>query len=352
MRYNAAPAQFRARQGSKLFGNGFTLVELLVVIAIIGILVALLLPAIQSAREAARRSQCVNNLKQTGIAMLNYESAKKKFPPGRLGCDGINPSAGAPCEICGKYDQPRRSIGASAFVLILPYMEGQEWYDMAHLDDADNDGKYYGIWSVADYSLWLAPGTKYGAVRLKLISEVRPPSQVCPSDTSEPRIKDPTWYGLPSGASPTVGSYALCEGTIGPRPNEATQTIKCGNTGMFVYAFQRTMRQVTDGSSKTFSTGEVIGSDENDAENVWSTAGRCTDSMRTTQSSLNQSPNLWFTSPSYGTKFSGGFASRHPGGGNFLYVDGHISYISDWIAQDAYDAAATYRGAESLEVPQ
>src|SRR5271156_6699917 len=98
--------------------TGFTLIELLVVIAIIGLLIALLLPAVQAAREAARRMQCVNNLKQLGLAALNYESANGVLPPGSLA---------APYE-----SQPGLAWGLSTFVRVLPFADNGAVYDAAN----------------------------------------------------------------------------------------------------------------------------------------------------------------------------------------------------------------------------
>jgi type II secretory pathway pseudopilin PulG len=128
--------QTRSNSSSHWQSKAFTLVEL-VVIAIIGILVALLLPAIQAAREAARRTQCLNNLKQMGLAVLNYESSNRFFPRGRWNLDPTD---------AGKHtitDRPAaKSNDASWAVVVLPYAEEQsvvsqynlkkEWF---HIDN-------------------------------------------------------------------------------------------------------------------------------------------------------------------------------------------------------------------------
>ena len=102
--------------------TAFTLVELLVVIAIIGILVALLLPAVQMAREAARRTECSNNLRQIGLALVQYEAANECYPPGRMGCDGMN------FDVCAG-DKGFERPGTSGFVMLLPMLEQQNLYD-------------------------------------------------------------------------------------------------------------------------------------------------------------------------------------------------------------------------------
>ena len=138
--------------------RGFTLVELLVVIAIIGILVAMLLPAVQAAREAARRIQCTNQFKQVGLALHNYHSAVQTFPPGQflwLPGDGMNDSN------CGVHDS--NTPGGIYFgwaTFILPFLEQQEIYDQAD----------FGAWSCGDLV------TNYAVMGMRI------ETYICPSN--------------------------------------------------------------------------------------------------------------------------------------------------------------------------
>ena len=245
---------------------GFTLVELLVVITIIGILIALLLPAVQAAREAARRAQCANNLKQIGLALLNYEQGRRTFPPGRLGCDGSTAGVCAGQSVAGR-------SGASAFVLILPQLELQALQDLFGLDR----GSVWNVHPGQDTS-WYGDANKQQAVK------TRPAVFVCPSDTSKP-LADRSTYNLPFDVA--TGSYALVAGSNGPSCGVDDYLVKLANNGMFVYANCRSAASVRDGLSQTMFVGEVIQSDTALGSNVWSFFFRHTDTYRTTENPLN-----------------------------------------------------------------
>ena len=284
--------------------RGFTLVELLVVIAIIGILIALLLPAVQAAREAARRSQCGNNLKQIGLGLLGYESNHGRFPPGRVGCD--NNATRCPNVL--------QRVGTSAFVCILPFMEQQGVYDMFDFRD--------GPWG---YTTTWYQGTNAEAIRQRIAA------YVCPSDTSNefadtPKI-GPTAYDIGTRKA-AVGSYALCSGSTS---YAALDKIKHDSDGVFYYLKGHPLRDLSDGTTNTMLVGEVVDASTPEGTNIWSRAVRYMDCQRSTYNPLNHPVGFSPGVNLYNMTCNGAFGSRHPGGAQFVFGDGHVAFLVDNI---------------------
>ncbi|WP_168565366.1 DUF1559 domain-containing protein [Crateriforma spongiae] len=216
--------------------SGFTLVELLVVIAIIGVLVGLLLPAVQSAREAARRMSCSNNAKQMGLALHNYHSAFKQFPAQRAGTTGSKGYTGA----INADNNASNKCRLSMFVGLLPFIEQQPLWDqisnpvaVQYNGNAAPNGAYPAMGPVP----WTGQYTPWRTV----VSSLQ-----CPSD---------------SGPPVTTGTinYAACVGDVvdqlGSR-NPAKETIR----GLFMVAKHRRFRDVVDGTANTIALGEITNS--------------------------------------------------------------------------------------------
>ncbi len=301
--------------------NGFSLVELLVVIAIIGVLVALLLPAVQAARESARRSLCSNHLRQVGLALAAYESAVSKFPPGRVGCDDTGDRMSHP--ICRPGLPPDSKTGASGFILLLPHLEEQALFDQL-------DIQHGGLWNrnVNDLYWYQDPDKCLG---IKKRVEVF----VCPSDNSK------VVSNVYTPVLAATGSYALVHGSLGP--DAPVHIAKFENNGLFIYVVPRTVRQVKDGLSKTMAAGEVALADTWESSNTWTYALVNADCLRSTRNLLNTFPGSGIVS----MRQNGAFGSRHTVGANFVFGDGHVVFIDNAIDPALYVAASTIRGSES-----
>jgi prepilin-type N-terminal cleavage/methylation domain-containing protein/prepilin-type processing-associated H-X9-DG protein len=190
---------------SKFRRNGFTLVELLVVIAIIGVLIAMLLPAVQTAREAARRMSCTNNMKQLGIAIHNYHDTILMFPPGDVWVH-------SPSQANTAYPQ---SSYIGWCVSILPFMEQQALFNLFHEPDPLSGLPYYqgfgtgGTFASGVRGINANPNSTLGIERACATSLS---CYLCPSDTATSiKLAPPTQYNTVSGSQWALGSYrALC----------------------------------------------------------------------------------------------------------------------------------------------
>jgi prepilin-type N-terminal cleavage/methylation domain-containing protein/prepilin-type processing-associated H-X9-DG protein len=299
--------------------RAFTLVELLVVIAIIGVLVALLLPAVQAAREAARRSSCGNNMRQIAIAFHNYHDSVKQLPPGRLGCD-CNTS-NAPY-FCGTRPDSTRP-GTSGFALAMPQLEQKPWYDaigwqLGAIEPATGCG------GTADTAGWDTNISQHFSFRPKVL--------VCPSDTAQAM-----------NGRYSVGSYALNHGTQGPSLT-SSQSMKHFNTGVFLYVTRIDFAFIGDGTANTFAVGEVFDGHLPENGNWWMIGSRHAHSLRTTENPLN---TKWGTGVVFNTN-NGAFGSRHPGGAQFAYADGHVAFVANTINLTVYRALSTRDGKEAV----
>jgi prepilin-type N-terminal cleavage/methylation domain-containing protein/prepilin-type processing-associated H-X9-DG protein len=321
---------------SRRRSSGFTLVELLVVIAIIGILVALLLPAIQAAREAARRTQCTNKMKQLGLGILNYESSRKILPyaytPNFTGAQDSGP-----CGSAGSFMNPNNGL-YHHFILtfILPYIEQQSVYDRIDLKKAwyDNTTNSRGTTNLA-------------------ATAVDIPDFLCPTAEARPNKYTTDYFTIVD-----IDEDNYCASIQGGPMLTRQSRLREKLAGMMTDTPQP-LRKIADGLSKTFMLFESAGRPTNFVKGVPKAELQANYSRSSTNPStptviIPHRDTQWADDRVYalwGNPFDptvcpvteimncdnfSEIYSFHPGGAMFLYGDGSVQFLSDSLSVDAF----------------
>lgn len=324
--------------------RGFTLVELLVVIAIIGILVALLLPAVGAVRERARTVQCANRLRQVGLALKSYESSHRRLPIGVQLRDYEDTLFGSVKNPNGPSDAQSYSM-TSALTLLLPFIEEKA---AAKLYDTR-----YRHRNQPNQAVTATPIASY----------------CCPSDDSSDRVFH--WTGSGFDAYFRRSNYAVCFGSETLFPYADNNPNNSDTNGIFREGKARRSDDVEDGTSKTILASEVLAGkvDEKsgqyfDMRGLWAVhhPGSSYYMHRLPPNDLELGDALYSSSTNYcrpepGMPCDGsagkewknmhaGARSNHAGGVNVVFLDGHMKFISDSIDLQVWQALATIDNAE------
>ena len=333
------PSRKKALKSKPCWFAGFTLVELLVVIAIIGVLVALLLPAVQSAREAARRSACQNNVKQMALALQNYHSAHQKFPAG---------SASHAVDNVWTW-------GFSWHVSVLPFTEQSALWDQ--LDHDGDEALAAGSGLPHTGLIYSNGGTTFNTYNGKVVAGKRIEYMNCPSSDLEPWGLRGTTVPGPQGAQSPM--YTGISGSIShpSRKNKDRQSdphrhrgIRSAG-GVLIGNEPVAHEEITDGSSNTLMVAEQSGFCLDDAGSPISCRSDFGHSFTMGATPEAHSDDRWFNvttvryavnhriwnSPGVGDQFYGcnrPIQSPHPSGAHAGAADGSVRFLADSIDLD------------------